>query len=396
VQTLGGESSADVQGARQRHHDVDWLRVFATLVVFCFHSARFFDYGDWHVKNDELTVAMTVFVGFLSLQWMMPLFFVLAGAGTRFSLDFRTPGQYVKERFKRLLVPFIFGLLVLIPPQDYLEQVTHSGYQGTYVRFYPIFLRNIHFWFDISWFGQGHHLWFLGFLFVFSLAALPLFLYLRGGSGQRRLSRLASFCEKPGVLFLLAVPIAVMHAVLEGSEDGGWNGYVYLAFFVCGYLVFSDPRFERAVSRHGKMALAVGVPLMLMSLGVCAYFYFGKEIDLNHGYSATAILWRVIKGFNAWVWIVAILSFGKKHLGFSNGVLQYARQAVLPFYILHQTVIILVGYHVVRWNAGVMAKYLVIGTASFVVIVGVYDLLVRRTNVTRVLFGMRPIKRPAR
>jgi glucan biosynthesis protein C len=393
METPGRENRSQAGGAWQRRHDVDWLRVFATLVVFYFHNARFFDDVDWHVKNDQLSVAMMVFVGFLSLQWMMPLFFVLAGAGTWFSLGFRTPGPYVKERFKRLLIPFIFGLLVLIPPQDYCEQVTHAGYQGTYFQFYPIFFQNINFWFDISWFGQGHHLWFLGFLFVFSLVALPMFLYLGKVGGQHRLSKLASFCEKPGALFLLAVPIACMHAVLQGAEDGGWNGYVYLAFFVCGYLVFSDPRFERAVSRHGKMALAIGVPLMLVLIGVGAHFYFAKEIDLNYGYSATAILWRILKGINAWVWIVAILSFGKKHLNFNNRLLQYAKEAVLPFYILHQTVIILVGFHVVRWNAGVMAKYLVISTASFVVIVGVYDLLVRRTNLTRFLFGMRPKKR---
>ena len=393
METPGGENRSQVGGRRHRRHDIDWLRVFATLVVFCFHNARFFDYGDWHVKNDELTVAMTVFVGFLSLQWMMPLFFVLAGAGTRFSLGFRTPGQYVKERFKRLLIPFIFGLLVLIPPQDYCEQVTHAAYQGTYFQFYPIFFQNIRFWFDISWFGHGHHLWFLGFLFVFSSVSLPLFLYLRRASGQRHLSKLAAFCEKPGAVLLFAVPIACMHVVLQGTADGGWNRYIYLAFFICGYLVFSDPRFERAVERHGKMALAIGIPLMLVLLGVGAHFYFAKEIDLNYGYSATAVFWRILKGVNAWVWIVAILSYGKKYLSFGNRLLQYAKEAVLPFYILHQTVIILIGFHVVGWNAGVMAKYLVIGTASFVVIVGLYDLLVRRTNLTRFLFGMRPKKR---
>ena len=390
--TPGGENRSQVRGAWLRRHDLDWLRVFATLVVFCFHSARFFDYLDWHVKNDELTVAMTVFAGFLSLQWMMPLFFVLAGAGTWFSLGVRTPGQYVKERFKRLLIPFVFGLLVLIPPQDYCEQVTHSGYEGTYLQFYPTFFQNIGFWFDISWFGHGHHLWFLGFLFVFSLVALPLFLYLSKGRGQRHLSKLASFCERPGAVLLLAAPIAGMHVFLQGSEDGGWNRYVYFAFFVCGYLVFSDARFEQAVARHGKIALVVGFPLMLVTIGGCAYFYFGKDIDLNYGYSVTPVLWRVLKGFNAWVWIVAILSFGKKYLSFSNNVLQYAKEAVLPFYILHQTVILLIGFHVVRWDAGVMTKYVLIGTTSFVVIVGLYDLLVRRTNVTRFLFGMRSKK----
>jgi len=373
----------------QRRYDVDWLRVFATLVVFCFHNARFFDYIGWHVKNDQLSAAMTVFVGFLSLQWMMPLFFVLAGAGTRFALDFRSAGGYVKERVKRLLVPFIFGLIVLIPPQDYCEQVTQAGYRGTYLHFYPRFFENIDFGFALSWFGHGHHLWFLGILFCFSVVSLPFFVYLKNERGQRLLSRLAAFCERPGVLFLLAAPIAAIEAGLQTFGEGGWNRYAYLVFFICGYLVFSDSRFQRAVSRQGRMALAVGVPTMLVSLAVCAYFYFNEGVDLGYGYSVAAVLWRVLKGFNAWIWIIAILSFGRKYLNFNNKLLQYAREAVLPFYILHQTVIVVLGFYVVRWHMGVMAKYLVISTGSFVTIMALYDLVVRRTNVTRFLFGMR-------
>ena len=392
---LVGESYPEAERVRQRRYDIDWLRILATLVVFYFHNARFFDYADWHVKNDHLSVAMTVFVGFLSLQWMMPLFFVLAGASTRFALGFRTTGQYVKERFKRLLIPFIFGLIVLIPPQDYFEHVSQAGYRGTYLQFYPRFFQNIRFGFDISWFGHGHHLWFLGSLFCFSMVSLPFFLYLRNERGRRLLTRLAAFCERPGALFLLAVPIAGIEAGLQSFGDGGWNRYSYLAFFVCGYLAFSDPRFERAVARQGKMALAIGVPSMLVALAVCAHFYFNTDIDLNYGYSATAILWRILKGFNAWVWLVAILSFGRKYLSFSNKLLQYASLAVLPFYIFHQTVIVVIGFYVVQWHMGVMAKYLVISTASFVTTTALYDLLVKRTNVTRFLFGMR-LKQVAR
>jgi glucan biosynthesis protein C len=373
----------------ERRYDIDWLRVFATLVVFSFHSARFFDFVGWHVKNDQLSTGMTVFVGFLSLQWMMPLFFVLAGAGTRFALDLRPAGRYVQERVKRLLVPFIFGLIVLIPPQDYFEQVTQAGYRGGYFEFYPRFFEDIDVGFDVGWFGHGHHLWFLGSLFTFSLISLPLFLYLRNEKGQRIVSRLGAFCERRGALFLLAIPVAAIEAGFQSYGDGGWNRYTYLIFFVCGYLVFADPRFERAVARQGKLALAVGIPSMLMSLGVCAHYYLNEGIDLNYGYSATAVLWRILKGFNAWVWLVAILSFGKRYLTFNNKLLRYAADAVLPFYVLHQTVIVVIGFYVVRWHMGVMAKYLVISTASFITIMALYDLVVRRTNVTRFLFGMR-------
>jgi len=389
-------TTGSTMGKPQRRYDVDWLRVLVTLTVFYFHNARFFDFMGWHVKNEQKSVAMMVFVGFLSLQWMMPLFFVLAGAGTCFALGFRTGGRYVKERVGRLLVPFIFGLCVLIPPQAYCEHVSFSGFDGTYLQFYPRFFENLPFYFSLGWFGQGHHLWFLGVLFCFSMVSLPLFLYLRTESGKRVLSSIASFFDRPGAIFLLAVPIAGVESSLQTYGEGGWNRYAYLVFFLCGYLLFSHPRFERAVERQGKAALIIGVPSMLVLVGVGAYYYLGKDVDLGFGYSATAVLWRLLKGFNAWCWIVAILSYGRRYLSFSNRFLNYASETVLPFYIWHQTVIVVIGFYVVRWHASILAKYIVISTASLVSIIVLCEVLVKRTNVTRFLFGMRPKKRRVR
>jgi glucan biosynthesis protein C len=97
--------------------------------------------------------------------------------------------------------------------------------------------------------------------------------------------------------------------------------------------------------------------------------------------------------FNMWFWIVALLGYGQKYLSFSNRLLRYASEAAYPFYILHQTIIILVGYYVVQWNIGVWPKFLIIGVAALIGTLLVYDLAVRRTNLTRFLFGMKPLPR---
>ncbi len=97
--------------------------------------------------------------------------------------------------------------------------------------------------------------------------------------------------------------------------------------------------------------------------------------------------------FNLWFWLMAILGLGQRYLNADNRVLRYARGASYPFYILHQTVIVVIGFYVVGWTAAVLPKYLVIAACSLVVSLGLYDLLVRRTNVTRFLFGMKPLPR---
>jgi hypothetical protein len=97
-----------------------------------------------------------------------------------------------------------------------------------------------------------------------------------------------------------------------------------------------------------------------------------------------------------WSWMVFVLSLGAKHLNFQHKFLAYGNEAVLPFYIFHQTIILCVGWFVIRWNIGILPKYLVIVVASFAIIMALYELLVRRFNVVRFFFGMRPKKLPVK
>jgi glucans biosynthesis protein C len=107
-----------------RRYDFDWLKVVATFAVFIFHCLRFFDLDAWHVKNDELDAIATALVEIL-LQWIMPLFFLLSGTSIYFALQFRTAKQFIRERCLRLLIPLLFGIFILSPPQVYLERLSN-------------------------------------------------------------------------------------------------------------------------------------------------------------------------------------------------------------------------------------------------------------------------------
>ncbi len=120
----------------ERRYDLDWLRVLAVLLLVYFHTAAIFytgDLGEFYVKNDSSSNEMERFILFVH-QWHMPLFFLLSGAGTWFALSFRTPGEYVIERFKRLFIPFLFGTLVIVPPQVYYRLLSNPDYQDSYIR----------------------------------------------------------------------------------------------------------------------------------------------------------------------------------------------------------------------------------------------------------------------
>ena len=285
-------------------------------------------------------------------------------------------------------IPCAFGTLVIIPPQVYLERIHNAQFHGSYFQFYPHFFEGVYPEGNLSW----HHLWFLIYLFVFSLLALPVFLYLRKEAGRRFISWLAGLCEKPGGIFLLAVPIAIIEIALRPKFAGVQNLYADWANFLCsltvfiyGYLLSSDSRFGQAIRRHGKAALMLGI----LTFSVYAALAL-TDREPQRGYSVAFALWMVLRVFNAWFWLIAILSFGRKYLSFDNKLLKYANQAVLPFYVLHQTVILTIGFYVIQWDAGIMLKYLVTSTAALFATIILCDLLVKRTNVTRFLFGMRP------
>jgi hypothetical protein len=124
-----------------RRADIAWLRILAVLLLFPFHTARVFDVWDeFYVKNDQLSTALTWLIAYME-PWHMPLLFLLAGAASWFALGRRSGGAYSRERVKRLLIPFAFGLLVLIPPQSYLGLLSHSGSAPGYLQWLPDFFQ---------------------------------------------------------------------------------------------------------------------------------------------------------------------------------------------------------------------------------------------------------------
>ena len=390
--------------------------VVAGLVVF--HSAVVFAVGaSWFVKDPRPSTGFTVFLLWGSL-WGMPLLFLVSGMGARYAMRTRSWAAFARERLARLGVPFITGLVLLVPPMFYLARVAQPGFSEPYWRFWLSFVNVPAIARGLlprgSWASDGTgfdpaHLWFLYVLLVFSLALLPLLGYLASPRAARLAGRLAGYAGRHPVTVLAAaaVPMMVTEAAFGPDVNtGGWERLAYVFPFLYGFVIASDPRFESALRRARGPALAVALPATVALLAWAAALNT-RGISITAG---AAPGWSALQGLAGWAWIVAILGFAAAITARRRRppataasrpapagseprwrrAAQYGNEAVLPFYLLHEPVIVAAAWVVVRWHAPALAKYPALVAVSFAATLAIYELAVRRYRPARFLFGMKP------
>jgi len=377
----------------ERLHYLDGLRVLAVLGVFYAHAANIFDLFYWHIKGVEQNGNLIVLVVF-GTEWGMSLFFVLAGAGAWFALQSRTSGQFISERFKRLIIPCIAGTILLSPFEAYLIALSHSLFKGNLLQFYPYFFTNIQISWNPQWIGTvSFHLWFLAYLFFVSLLTLPLLLYLRQERGQRFITKLAAFCGKPAGLFIFALPIALIQIALRAPFPGyqSWaDFFTWLFIFIYGFILLTNPRFTSAIRKQGLLALFVGIASFLVML-VASFTGVLNSWDTISNYSVGYLLYQLLRTIVTWSWMIFILYFGMLYLNAGNKVIDYANEAILPFYVLHYPVIVVIAYYTLTWDINMVVKFLFVSTTALLATLLLYDLLIRRIKISRWLFGMKPL-----
>jgi peptidoglycan/LPS O-acetylase OafA/YrhL len=296
----------------------------------------------------------------------------------------------------RLLIPFIVGSILFSPLQAYLEALHKGSYQGSFLSFLPEMLSRItsgNLFTPLTFLSWGYHLWFLAFLFAYSLLALPIFRWFQRDAGQSFISWLGRLVEVRGGILLFILPLALARILVQPffPEEHGWLDFVYsFLFFVLGYILYADDRFVTAIRRDRWLFLAGGI-LSLVAFGPL-FAVFGDQF---FEWSQTFVLpWSIISillfALSSWCWTLCILYLAMKYLNFSNKWLEYGNSTIMPFYLLHQPVIIVIAYFVVQWNLGILPKLLVVVLGSFLVTIGLVELLIRPFRLTRRLFGMKP------
>ncbi|HEY1406334.1 MAG TPA: acyltransferase family protein [Spirochaetota bacterium] len=360
---------------------LDWLRVLGMGMVFLFHVGRYFDQGGWHVKNPQTYFLMSVITTFLVL-WIMPLFFSLSSVVEAQSMERQTFLRFLKGKCLRLAVPLIFGIFVLVPHQVYIERVTQSSFNGSFISFLPHYFDGFYaFGGNFAW--MGLHLWYLLILFLFAVITYPLFKFISRRPRPHRFfgSATAIFFLVP-VFYFLSEIISDPSTPLGQRGFGGWTLLHYLCLFIIMFLFARNglAKFKEFHSVFLNMALVLLVILGLLVIPHGDFPAFGSFVF----YPIAAI-----KVLAAWFFLAGIIGLGMRYFTFSNRFLSYANEAVLPFYMLHQSVIVLYGYLIRNITMHPVIKYFFLAAISFVTVMVIYHFIVKRVKVTRFLFGMK-------
>lgn len=379
--------------ATQRQTYLDWLRILSILGVLIFHSAMpYVAEDDWHIKNAETSSLMLESNLFLHL-FRMPLLFFISGTVSYYMMQRRSAVNFIGLRLRRLFIPLLVGMFIIVPPQIYMERLAH-GYQGSFWDWYPSVFNFVPYpKGSFSW----HHLWFIAYLLIYDMIFSPLFAWLISPQSEAFKARLAVLAKGKWV-YVLMLPGIVWYVLMSRSfpETNDLTHdfcyFVYWLFFLlAGFICIWQPKLMGSLERNRRFALTIGF-LGIVLLDYLRWNKIEPSHDRWHVQSVIfTYLFDTLKPIIAWGWVLALIGYGKHYLNSKHEALNYLNQAVYPFYILHQTVIvILVYYFIPLANESILSKYIyTLGTTFFITVL-TYHLLIRPFALTRFLFGMKP------
>ncbi|MBS1681071.1 MAG: acyltransferase family protein [Bacteroidetes bacterium] len=374
-----------------RRYDLDWLRFIAIVILLFFHTGMWFTTWEWHVKNNETSTSFNYWMVWLHF-WRMPLLLFISGAGTYMALSKRTPAQFAGERFKKLFIPLLFGMFVVVPPQIYYE---HIKEYNSYWDFYKTVFNFVAYpKGSFSW----HHLWFVAYLFVYALIALPFLTYLRSDKSEKFKNTISKILSSPaGMLFIPSVLILITQVVLRpyfpdekhNLRDLSYFVY-YFCFFLFGMIGYASPKLWQTIGAQRKHLLLGALFILIPFYGT--YFHFRGIVHYPWSDDTVETIFDVCAIFLSWFTLITVIAFGQHYLNKPHPWLKYFNEGLYPFYILHQTVIIAIGYYICRLSWSMAAKFWSISLLTGVSCILIYLLLIRSNNVMRFFFGLKPKK----
>ena len=369
---------------KERKYYIDWLRILLILSVFLFHIGMFFNTWGWHVKNDLQLTWLNPIMEFLH-YWRMPLLFLVSGVGTYYALKRRTTKQYLKERSTRILLPFLVGIFTLVPVQVYIEKIDQYDSLLTY---YPNMFNGIYPEGNFSW----HHLWFLLYLFVISLLISPFLNYLRGKKFQKTRTYILNICSKKLGLNWVLIPLIGSQWLLRNyfpeSTHALFNDWAYftyyLLFFLAGFILITDDKLVQHIKEQRNLYLLEAILFTTIMFSSPSFISQGEILDFVYGASGIVLAWSC--GLTA-------IGYAKKHLNKDSKLRKMANEGIYPFYLLHQPIIIILGYYTAQWEITIFLKFIVLTTLSLMLSIGIYWFLIRPFNIMRFIFGLKVLKK---
>ena len=319
-----------------REHYIDNLRWAVILLLIPFHAAQAFKI--WDEPNyiefgpNQALSSIIVFFG----PFVMQLLFLFAGMSMRYALKRRTYAQFVVERIKRLLVPLVFGVLVLVPPMCYLADRFHNGYSGSFFEHYKKFFTVIT---DMSGADGGFsfgQFWFLLYLFILSLVLLGIiFLQKKIVSAKQSAKKEPGLSEKskglilPG-LICLGLPLPLFSELLS---VGGKSFVEFFYFLLLGYYTFTNETVTEKLRKYGPVLLAIGIAAGVAR--VIIFVYCGVDSDVINS---------IVTNLFKWFMVIGLFGTGGRFFNHENALTRFFTAISYPFFSFHFLFVILFQY----------------------------------------------------
>lgn len=374
-----------------RRADLDWLRVLAFGFLILYHAGMAWSGWSWHVTSPDSIDWLREAMRFTN-RWRMPLLFVVSGAAIMLALGTRTPGAFVADRLKRLLLPLAFGMVVLVPPQVYLERLWRGQFTGSFLLWLPQAFEGTYPAGNTSW----HHLWFLAYVLVLTLVLLPAFLWARSAGGRSALVSAGRFVAGTGLQWAMVLPLAasILWLVPVSHNTNGligdWHGlFYYGVLLLYGAFLYGSADLLAALAWQRYLSLAIGV---LAYAALYTVFFGGAVRPVVPAEMRPA--YALLSAINTMAWLFAIIGFARRHLTRRPAFLAEATEAVYPFYLLHQTVTVIIVYGLLTLAVPPAMGFLLGATGTFLFTWAIYAGLVRPWRLIRPLFGLKAVEIP--
>ncbi|MFK8013139.1 MAG: acyltransferase family protein [Marinicellaceae bacterium] len=347
----------------QRRYDIDWLRVIAIALLLFYHTAIGFQ--SWglmigFITNKEPWTGLWTPMTLLNV-WRIPLLFFVSGMGVYFAIQKRNWKQLLQERTKRILLPFVFGMVAIVP-------------------IHWLILQSYYEW-ELSYKAHPSHLWFLGNIFIYTILLMPVFILFKKHKNSHFLIKLKAFLAHPSSILLVILLFVAEAMIIKPYPFELYamtiHGFVIgLLAFLCGFLfMYSGTPFWEMINKWK----------WLFALSALALYIFR-----THQGQVQIPLYRL--SIESTLWIYTVFAFGYKYLNNNSKVLIYLSQSAYPIYIIHMIFLYLASYLIFPLAIDVKIKYFLVMASLFVGSFTFYEFCIKRINFIRPLFGLNKLK----
>jgi len=240
-------------------------------------------------------------------------------------------------------------------------------------------------------FPTYNHMWYVLYLFHYTIVLLPFFAFINSAKGTATLDKLETWLVKgsrilwlPLVIYSVIFTVFDDHNINHTFHDDWYAHTIFMFSVVLGVIFFRMPRVWQSFEDNRFISLTIAAASYSALLFL---FFFPNEplaIDRTLAWDTLGILIK-------WSWIALIIGFSRKHLNYSNQSLRYCNSVVYPFFILHQTIIIVIGYYIIDWGMSGTVEFFSIIVGTFVICGLLCEFVIKRNRILRLLFGL-PMK----